>query len=97
MRICGVIAEYNPLHLGHEMCIRDRANNVLALEYLQACLHLGSRLRPLPIARTGDGYRQQQIEGPLPSATGIRAALYAGQAPSGLPERVARDLSLIHI
>ncbi len=73
--------------------LMTQANNVLALEYLQACLYLDSHLRPLPVARTGDGYRQQQIEGPLPSATGIRAALYAGQVPSGLPERVARDLA----
>lgn len=72
--------------------LMTQANNVLALEYLQACLHLGSRLEPLPVARVGDGYRQRQIKSSLPSATGIRAALAAGHMPDGLPLPVRRAL-----
>ncbi len=72
--------------------LMSEANNVLALEYLQACLHLESRLTPIPIARTGDGYRQREIGSPLPSATGIRAALEAGRMPDGLPDPVRHAL-----
>ena len=81
-------------YLGDEAApLLTQANNVLALEYLQACLHFQSQIKPLPVLRKGDGYRDTQIRSSFPSATSIRAALAAGKAPVGLPPPVADELT----
>jgi len=81
-------------YLGEESSsLFTQANNVLALEYLQACLHFKSSMNPLPIPRRGDGYRDIEAKTDFPSATSIRAALSAGKAPVGLSPPVADDLT----
>ena len=73
--------------------LMTQANNVLALEYLQACLHLSSPLKPICVLRKGDGYRDKTAQSPMPSATAIRLALARGEKPDGLPQPVAESLS----
>ena len=54
-------------------------NNILACEYLKALHRTGSRIRPLPVVRTGDGYHSKGFSGDsCPSASAIRSFLLSG-------------------
>ena len=48
-------------------------NNILAVEYCKALIRSGSRIRPVPLARTGGAYHDPRIgDGPYASASAIR-------------------------
>lgn len=51
-------------------------NNILAIEYLRSLKILHAPIKPLLIPRQGAGYHEEEINGPLASATAIRQALY---------------------
>ena len=51
-------------------------NNILAIEYMKALKKTGSRMRPVPVRRTGDPYHARKISDAGPaSATAIRLML----------------------
>ena len=76
-------------------------NNILAVEYLKAILKTGSRLKPVPVRRTGAGYHDPAFDSSksgFASATGIRTALSEGidikdQIPDEAYEILYRELT----
>ena len=55
-------------------------NDILAVEYLKALLHLDSRIQPVAILRRGAGYRSDALDYcEMPSAMAIRQALLEGK------------------
>ena len=58
-------------------------NNILALEYLQALMLRGSRIRPALALRQGDSYHEALPSGsPFASATALRQLIFSGGSVS---------------
>lgn len=68
--------------------ILSSPNNILGIEYCRAALELKSSLKLHTIKRMGSGYHDTSTAGSLGSATAIRKALCAGEAPDGLSSLV---------
>lgn len=62
--------------------IVDKANNILAIEYLKALKKSGSNMKPLAIKRTGASYNSDSLDETFASATGIRKALSSNHSIS---------------
>lgn len=75
-------AQYDTLQdLGipsNELALLEQPNNILAVEYLKSIRRFAPEIRPLPIRRVGNQYRDTQLSGTLSSATAIRKALSEG-------------------
>ncbi|BCA80580.1 nucleotidyltransferase [Desulfuromonas sp. AOP6] len=54
-------------------------NNILGIEYLKALSRTASPLQPFTLQRLGAGYHDEEAEGDVASATGIRRKLAAGE------------------
>jgi len=57
-------------------------NNILGIAYLRALARLQSGIAPLTVPRVGAGYHDEQAQGRIASATGIRAMLARGESVS---------------
>lgn len=55
--------------------VLGQSNNILGLEYLKEGKRLGTTMEPVTIRRKGSSYSSQDLDGDLPSASAIRAAL----------------------
>ena len=62
----------------------SRPNTLLAVEYCRALRRLGAAIAPLPMRREGSDYGDTALSHANPSATAVRAALAAGEAPEAL-------------
>ncbi|MCI8955712.1 MAG: nucleotidyltransferase [Eubacterium sp.] len=60
--------------------ILEKANNILAIEYLKALKKFHSKIKPLAIKRVGSSYNSDNLDDKFASATGIRKALNSNQA-----------------
>lgn len=54
-------------------------NNILGIEYLRALRQTGSTICPHTVRRLGPGYHDEQVQGEIASATGIRRLLTRGE------------------
>ncbi len=54
------------------------SNNLLALEYIQALSHLGSKIEPITVRRSGEDYNSAKLNG-ICSASAIREAISCGR------------------
>ncbi len=60
--------------------ILEKANNILAIEYLKALKKFHSKIKPLAIKRIGSSYDSDALDDKFASATGIRKALNSNQS-----------------
>ncbi len=60
----------------------EKPNNILAVEYCRAILRLQSSMEILPVARTGGGYHEEQMNGRFCSAAALRKAVLSGESSS---------------
>lgn len=71
-------------------------NNILGIEYCRSLLLLQSSIRPIPLPRIGEGYKDTKLQKRYSSASAIRANLYekkAGRKLKGnLPPFVLEDI-----
>ena len=73
-------------------------NNILALEYLKALRRQSCAIRPLAVARKGEGYHSLRLDSPFCSATGLRRLMEASEsfpeekAGQAMPEWAVRLL-----
>jgi predicted nucleotidyltransferase len=70
----GADAHIGPPSENHQPSILSNPNDLLAVEYCKAILKQKSRLRPMPVRRTGS-YHAEALDPEAPSATALRAAL----------------------
>ena len=69
----------------------ETPNDMLAVEYFAALAQRGSALRVYPVHRSGD-YHREHLDGALPSASAVRAAVLSGQreaAAAAMPRESA--------
>lgn len=58
-------------------------NNILALEYCKALIHLNCTIAPVPILRNDKGYHDQSLDCTFASASAIRSALWQEEFSDG--------------
>lgn len=63
--------------------LTQKPNNILAISYLRALLRLNGSLLPLPVPRSGHYHAGVLADAKSPSATALRRAMLAGDAPLG--------------
>lgn len=56
-------------------------NNILGIEYLKALIRRNSSIKPVTLARKGQGYHDQDLQHGFASASGIRSDLMNGAGP----------------
>ncbi len=72
----------------------NRPNNSLALSYVKRIRESSYSLKVIPVKRISSGYHEENLQGPISSATSIRTAIRKGQiqlASESIP-RQTRDL-----
>ena len=60
--------------------ILKEPNNILAIEYLTAILKLGSKIKPIAIERTDNGFLSEKADSKFLSANAIREKVYASES-----------------
>lgn len=63
------------------------SNDMLAVEYLRAISKINSKIKPLPIKREGEGYKETGKLSDMMSATGIRNYFYSENKLNSVPKR----------
>ena len=62
----------------------ESPNNILGIEYCKSLLRRGSSVQPLTVPRVGAAHDEVGTEGPVASASAIRALLQAGERETAL-------------
>ena len=62
----------------------ESPNNILGIEYCKSLLRRGSSVQPLTVPRVGAAHDEVGTEGPIASASAIRALLQAGERETAL-------------
>ncbi|MCJ7856846.1 nucleotidyltransferase [Lachnospiraceae bacterium NSJ-143] len=72
------------------------ANNILATEYLKAVAKLGSKIKPVSVTRTDNGYNSLETKDTFASATYLRKIIAGGGSIEEImrfvPENIANDI-----
>ena len=62
----------------------ESPNNILGIEYCKSLLRRGSDVQPLTVPRVGAAHDEEDADGPIASASAIRALLRAGERKTAL-------------
>ena len=62
----------------------ESPNNILGIEYCKSLLRRGSDVQPLTVPRVGAAHDEKDADGPIASASAIRALLRAGERETAL-------------
>ena len=62
----------------------ESPNNILGIEYCKSLLRRGSDVQPLTVPRVGAAHDEKDADGPIASASAIRALLWAGERETAL-------------
>jgi predicted nucleotidyltransferase len=65
-------------HLTDKASLLESPNNILAVEYIRELKKLSSKIKPVTIKRVGNDYNDTAVNGPVASASAIRAMLKNG-------------------
>lgn len=70
------------------LCLPDRPNDILGIEYCRALARSHSRIRPAAVKRLGAGYHDSSLHSGFASASALRKRLLSGVLPGQLSDAI---------